>query len=549
MSGDRAGAAAAYQEHVRYAIHDPVLLAAGSALHANQIPEAEARLRRHLMEAPTDVAAIRMLAEVAARLDRGEDAALLLERCLELAPDFREARHNYAIVLNRSNRAADAIVQLDLLLRADPANPAYRNLKAVSLCHTGSYDTAIGIYESLVREYPDHAQSWLSLGHASKTAGQTERAIEAYQRCIALNPAFGDAYWSLANLKTFRFSDGQVDTMRRMLARGDLQAEHRVNFEFALGKALEDRADYAPSFQHYANGNTLRLTKVPYDANDTSLRLGRAKEIYTREFFAARAGAGCPAADPIFIVGLPRAGSTLLEQILASHPAVEGTMELPELTSITRSLRRAAADARPGAYHDALAQMGPAELRDLGEKYLARTRIHRKLGRAFFIDKMPNNFAHVGLIHLALPNARIVDARRHPLACCFSCFKQHFAHGQNFTYGQENIGRYYRDYIELMAHFDTVLPGRVHRVIYEDLVEDTEAQVRRLLDYCGLPFDDACLRFFENERPVRTASSEQVRQPIFKGGVDQWRHYEPWLAPLKTALGPALDGWRKLPDG
>jgi tetratricopeptide (TPR) repeat protein len=542
--GDRSAAETAYLNHVRQAIHDPVLMAAGAALHANHIPEAEARLKQHLKQAPTDVVAIRMLAEVAARLDRGDDAAHLLERCLELAPGFREARHNYAIVLNRTNRPAEALVQLDQLLRVDPAHPGYRNVKAIALCHIGGYEAAIAIYDGLAAEYPNHAETWLSLGHALKTAGQTARAIAAYLRCIELKPEFGDAWWSLANLKTFRFTDAHTAAMQDALARDDLADDHRTNIEFALGKAFEDRDEYEASFRHYAEGNALRLRKIPYDADDTTSRLRRAKEIYTPEFFGQRAGCGCTAPDPIFIVGLPRAGSTLIEQILASHPLVEGTMELPELTSITRALRRAAAEAKPGAYHDALVALSADELRELGEQYLARTRVHRKLGRRFFIDKMPNNFAHIGLIQLALPNAKIIDARRHPLACAFSCFKQHFALGQNFTYGLENIGRYYRDYVDLMAHFDAVLPGRIHRVIHEDLVEDTESEVRRLLDHCGLPFAESCLRFFENDRPVRTASSEQVRQPINKSGVDQWRHFEPWLDPLKAALGPALAGYR-----
>jgi tetratricopeptide (TPR) repeat protein len=376
---------------------------------------------------------------------------------------------------------------------------------------------------------------WLSYGHALKTAGQTERAIAAYSRCIELDEDFGEAYWSLANLKTFRFDDAQIAAMRAALVRGDLKEQHRIDFEFALGKALEDRAEYADSFRHYDSGNTLRLRQIPYSADENTARLRRACETFTAEFFAARKGSGSTAAEPIFIVGLPRAGSTLVEQILASHPLVEGTMELPDLISTTRDLR-----ARGGTYHEALARLSHDELRDLGERYLARTRVHRKLGRPFFIDKMPNNFANVGLIHSILPNAKIIDARRHPLACCFSAFKQHFAHGQNFTYGLDNVGRYYRDYVDMMRHFDAALPGRVHRIVYEKLVADTETEVRRLLDYCGLPFDAACLRFFENERPVRTASSEQVRQPIYTSGVDHWQHYEAWLDPLKNALGPAL---------
>jgi tetratricopeptide (TPR) repeat protein len=534
-AGDRGSAASAYLAHVRNAVHDPVLMAAGAALHSGNIPEAEARLRAHLKQAPTDVAAIRMLAELAVRLDRAEDAQLLLERCLELAPAFHEARHNYAIVLNRLNRPQDAIVEIERLLGSDARHPGYRNLKAVALCHTGDYATAIGIYDELLQQYPQQAPLWLSYGHALKTAGQQERAISAYLRCIELDADFGEAYWSLANLKTFRFTDQQIDAMRCALTRS-LKDQHRIDFEFALGKALEDRSEYQDSFGHYEHGNTLRLQQIPYSAQENTARLRRAHETFTADFFASRRGSGCPAADPIFIVGLPRAGSTLIEQILASHSAVEGTMELPDIISITRGLR----GARSGTYHEALAQLTSQELRELGETYLARTRVHRKLGRPLFIDKMPNNFAHAGLIHLILPNAKIIDARRHPLACCFSAFKQHFAHGQNFTYGLDNVGRYYRDYVELMRHFDAVLPGRVHRVIYEEMVASTEQEVRRLLDYCGLPFEEACLRFFENERPVRTASSEQVRQPIYQSGIDYWQHYEPWLDPLKTALGPAL---------
>ena len=539
-AGDRGGAADAYLEHVRHAVHDAALMGAAAALHANDIPGAEAALRRHLKQAPTDVVAIRMLAEVAMRLDRTEDAERLLARCLELAPGFREARHHYAIALHRLNKPAEALAELDRLLCDEPGDPACRTLKAAVLCRTGEYESAIAIYDGLLAAHPEHAQVWLSQGHALKTAGQTERAIAAYRRCIAIDADFGEAYWSLANLKTFRFDDGELARMQSALARTDLAAEHRLHFEFALGKALEDRADYATSFAHFASGNALRLRQIPYSADDTTARLARVRETYTRSFFDERSGAGCPARDPIFIVGLPRAGSTLIEQILSSHPSVEGTMELPEIISITRALRQGATSRGPGAYHETLARIGAEELCALGEQYIERTRIHRKLGRAFFIDKMPNNFAHIGLIHLVLPNAKIIDARRHPLACCVSGFKQHFARGQNFSYSLEDLGRYYRDYVELMAHFDAVLPGRVHRVMYEELVDDTEREVRRLLDYCDLPFDDACLRFFDNERPVRTASSEQVRQPIYRSGVDQWRHFESWLDPLKAALGPAL---------
>jgi tetratricopeptide (TPR) repeat protein len=545
---DADGADAAYAAHIRHSTRDPDLLAAATALNENRIPQAEALLREHLVRNPTDVAAIRMLAEVAARLGRNEDARHLLERCLELAPGFHAARQNYALVLNRDNRPAQALAQLDALLSEEPANPGYRNLKAVVLCRTGDYDAAIELYDGILSEYPQQPKIWLSYGHALKTAGLQERAIAAYRRAIAIDSGFGEAWWSLANLKTVRFDDADVAIMGTQLQRGELAAEHRFHLEFALGKAREDDGDYAQSFRHYRQGNALRREQVPYDADDTSVRMRRSRETYTREFFEQRREHGSTAADPIFIVGLPRAGSTLIEQILSSHSLVEGTMELPEVISIARMLRKQGDPEHTTPYHSVLATLDADAVRALGERYLDNTRIHRKSGAPFFIDKMPNNFAHIGLIQLALPNARIVDARRHPLACCFSGFKQHFARGQNFSYDLDDLGRYYHDYVRLMAHFDDVLPGRIHRVFYERMVEDTETEVRRLLDYCGLPFEPGCLRFFENERPVRTASSEQVRMPIYREGIDHWRHFEPWLGPLKAALGTVLEEYPGIPE-
>ncbi len=541
--GDSEAAEAAYAQHLRFATHDPQLLRAADALCNNRIADAESMLRAHLQRAPSDSAAIRMLAEVAARLGRHEDAQALLERCLELAPGFHAARHNYALVLYRGNQPAQALVQIEILLGIDRYNPGYRNLKAVILGRIGDYDGAIQLFAGLLAEYPNNPRIWLSHGHTLKTAGRSEQAIAAYRRSSALDLGFGEAWWSLANLKTFRFDDSDIQVMQRQLARSDLDIAHRYHFEFALGKALEDRADYAASFRHYELGNILRRKSVPHSAEQVSARVRRAIDTFTPEFFDQRRGSGCPAADPIFVVGLPRSGSTLIEQILSSHPSVEGTMELPEIISMTRMLRRRAGKGAQVTYYDALETLDAADLRELGEGYIAHTRIQRKTSAPHFIDKMPNNFMHVGLIHLVLPNARIVDARRHPMACCFSCFKQHFARGQNFTYSLEDLGRYYRDYVALMAHFDQVLPGRVQRVDYERMVDDTDGEVRRLLDYCGLPFDPACLRFFDNDRPVRTASSEQVRQPIYRDGLEQWRRYEPWLGPLKTALGPVLDGY------
>lgn len=541
--GEREPAHAAYLDHVRHATRDRALLAAADAMVADRIPEAEALLRERLQQAPTDVAAMRMLAEIAARLERHEDAAHLLERCLELAPDFLEARWNYALVLHRSNRPVDALAEIARVLQRDPAHAGCLNLKAAVLCRIGDYEEALALYRKLVRDHPDTVKLWLSYGHALKTAGHASEAVTAYRRCVALEPAFGEAWWSLANLKMFRFQAADLDVMRGQLARKDLGEEDRLHLEFALGKALEDHDDCAASFRHYARGNAIRRAQLAYDAGETTARVAYIRKHYTREFFAARAGAGCAAPDPIFVVGLPRAGSTLIEQILASHSQVEGTMELPEIATLTGELRRQGGpdDAMP--YHRALAALDADALRALGERYLAATRIQRKTARPFFIDKMPNNFMHVGLIHLILPNAKIIDARRHPMACGFSIFKQHFARGQGFSYSLDDIGRYYRDYVELMAHFDAVLPGRVCRVHYERLVEDTEAEVRRILAYCGLAFEPDCLRFFDNRRPVRTASSEQVRRPIYRDALDHWRGFAAWLQPLRSALGPALKAY------
>ncbi len=547
-AGEQAAAEAAYANHVRYSTRDPRLLAAAVALAEDRIPEAEAQLREHLKQAPTDVAAIRMFAEVAARLGRDGDALHLLERCLELAPDFHAARQNYAQVLHRSNQPEQALVQVEHLLALEPGHAGYRNLKAVVLCRIGDYEPAIRIYADLLERYPQQAKIWMSYGHALKTAGHTGEAIEAYRRSLALAPSFGEVWWSLANLKTFRFDADDLAMLRQQLARPDLSDDDRLHLEFAIGKALEDAGEYPTSFQHYARGNALRRAQLHYSAEATSARVRRACARYTQDFFAARANMGCPARDPIFVVGLPRAGSTLIEQILSSHSQIEGTMELPEVASITRALRQQDNPDNVVPYHDALAALDADALRALGEQYLAHTRIQRKTAAPLFIDKMPNNFMHLGLIHLILPNAKIIDARRHPLACCFSAFKQHFARGQSFTYGLDDIGRYYRDYIALMAHFDAVLPGRIHRVFYERMVDDTEAEVRRLLAYCGVPFEDACLRFYRNRRPVRTASSEQVRQPIYRDGVDHWRHYAPWLGPLVSALGPVLERYPDVPE-
>jgi len=546
--GDASGADQARAQYIRSATRDPRLLEAASALVGNELPLAEARLRAHLSAYPTDVAALRMLAEVAGRLQRYQDAQQLLERCLQLAPGFDAARHNYGIVLNRQGKAELALPQVERLLAREPRNPGYRNLHAAVLANLGDYHGSIRVYEGVLREFPQQPKVWMSYGHSLRTAGRHAESVAAYRHAIELEATLGEAWWSLANLKTFHFSEADLSALRAALARTDLADEDRLHFEFALARALEDAASYEESFAHYGAGNAIRRRSHPYSAEQNSQFMQRSQALFTAEFFAERAGSGVAAADPIFIIGLPRAGSTLIEQILASHSQVEGTMELPDVPQIAREIAARRGGEPESGFLPALAALTFAELRAYGERYLARTRILRRSGAPFFVDKMPNNCLYVGLIQLILPNARIVDARRHPLGCCFSCFKQHFARGQSFTYAFDDLGRYYRDYVALMAHFDAVLPGRVHRVFYESMVEDTEAQVRQLLAYCGLPYEEACLRFYENERAVRTASSEQVRQPIFREGLHQWRHFEPWLGPLKAALGPVLSAYPDVPS-
>jgi tetratricopeptide (TPR) repeat protein len=538
LAGDVAGADAAYAQHIRASVNDPALMAAAAALCEGALPVAERALREHLKQSPTDVAAIRMLAELATRLGRHGDAEALLERCLELAPSFIGARHNLAIVLYRQQKAEAAIGHIERLLADDPSDPGYRNLMAAALSLVGEYGRSLEIYEGVLAEHPAQPKVWLSYGHALKTAGRGAEAVGAYDRALGLAPGLGEAWWSLANLKTFRFSAAQMAAMRAGLERPDAGVEDRLHLHYALGKGLEDAGDYAASFEHYAQGARLRRGQIDYDADATTAQVRRAEALFTPEFFAARAGQGAPSEAPIFIVGLPRSGSTLIEQILASHSMVEATMELPQIVAMARELGARGGRAGVQRYPEVLAELSPADLSALGERYLAETRVQRKTARPFFVDKMPNNFLHVGMIQLILPNARIIDARRHPMGASFSAFKQHFARGQNFSYDLAEVGRYWADYARLMEHFDRVLPGKTHRVLYEDMVEDTEAEIRRLLDYCGLPFEPACLAFHETDRAVRTASAEQVRRPIFREGLDQWRRYEPWLGPLKDTLGP-----------
>lgn len=507
------------------------------ALNENRLDVAERLLKPHLKEDPFDAAAIRMLAELAARIGRWRDAENLLRRAVELAPGWTAAKANLALVLGRMGRPAEAMELLEDIFEEEPEDLGHWNLKAATLGRLGDFDEAIRLYQGVLERSPGIPRVWLSYGHMLKTVGRQTDAIEAYRKAIALEPTLGDAWWSLANLKTVRFDDSDLAAMGEALGTENLSEEDHFHLDFALGKAMHDLGRANEAFAHYAKANALRLKSQPYDPDDITRTVDRSVIAFTAKAFEERHG-GSEARDPIFIVGMPRAGSTLVEQILSSHSQVEGTSELPDLPLLTR---------RPGPYPKGILEASVEERRELGEEYLKRAGVQRRTDRPFFIDKLPNNWLYVPFIHLVLPNAKIIDARRHPIACCLSNFRQHFARGQAFTYDLEHVGRYYADYVRLMAHIDAVLPGRVHRVIYERMVDDTEGEIRSLLNYCDLAFEPQVLEFYKTERPVRTASSEQVRQPIYRDATDEWRTYERHLEPLKRALEPILDAYPEPP--
>jgi tetratricopeptide (TPR) repeat protein len=523
---------------------DPALLRAGMALVQNDLQAAEGILRPYLKQHPTNVKAIRMMAELAARVGRLADSENLLRRAIELAPGFTAARSNLAMVLYRQNRSVDAIAELDEIGRDDEiAELSNAGLKAAAMSRVGRLEEARNLYRMVLASRPNEAKIWMSYGHILKTVGEQAESVAAYRRAIELQPTLGEAWWSLANLKTVRFGKADMAAMESALSDQRIANEDRFHLHFALGKALEDRGKAEASFRQYAEGNRLRHAELRYNPIEIRGHVEQSAALYTEDFFVARSGWGRPAHDPIFILGMPRAGSTLVEQILASHTAIEGTAELPDLPAIARRLAGKRGDTRD--YAEAVSGLSAADCVAWGDEYLERASVQRFTDKPLFIDKLPNNWPHIGLIKLILPNAKIIDARRHPLACGFSNFKQHYAKGQVWSYDLAAIGAYYRDYVTLMRHFDAVLPGFVHRVIHEDLVDDPEAEVRRLLDFLGLPFESACLSFYENKRAVRTASSEQVRRPISREGLEQWRPFEAWLDPLKDALGPVLQDWHR----
>ena len=537
MTGQTANADMA-AGHVAALARLPAEIVTATAMfsEADLVP-AERIVRDYLLKHGNHVEGMRLLARIGLAMDVPDDAELLLEAVLAMAPDYHAARHDYARALLQRRKHVQAIEELDKLLKIDPRNRVYRTTYATACVGVGDHERALALYRELLVEAPQAADLHLSVAHSLKTLGRPQEAIEAYRAAAAARPNYGDAYWSLANLKTYRFADDEIARMRAEEAAETTQLVDRYHLCFALGAALESRADYAGSFFYYERGNALKKSESGYRPEPIERNVRLQAAICTCEFFAARQAVGCDSPDPIFIVGLPRAGSTLLEQILASHSKIEGTMELADIPRLVHELQGREPDSDNPRYPRVLAELKPEDFRKLGEKYISDTRVYRT-GRPYFIDKMPNNFRHIGLIHLILPNAKIIDARREAMACCFSNFKQLFASGQEFTYGIEDIARYYRSYIELMEHWDTVLPGKVLRIQHQEVVEDLEGNVRRILEFVGLDFEPACLEYYKTERSVRTASSEQVRRPINREGVDQWRNYEPWLKPLREALGP-----------
>jgi len=516
------------------------LVAATHHLYEGRLFKAEDLCRAFLKSQPHHVEAMRLLAEIGSRLGVLGDADVLLAKAIELEPDSIQLRLDYIQVLRKQQKFLAALDQARALYERDPENVLFASHFAIECMQTGDFEQALALFEKVLETVPNDPATLTSQGHALKTAGRQEDAIAAYRSAIANRPAHGDAWYALANLKTYTFSTSELQAMQAQEASPDLNHMARVHLCFALGKAFEDCKSYADAFLYYERGNRLKSSSTRYTTEQMQAEFSAQKEICTPELFAGQGDQGHTAPDPIFIVGLPRAGSTLIEQILASHSQVDGTLELPNILSLAHRLRGRKHLSERNHYPSILHDLSGEELAALGREYIETTRIHRH-SAPYFTDKMPNNFRHLGLIHLILPNAKIIDARRDAMDCCWSGFKQLFAEGQEFTYALDDIGDYYSAYIDLMDHWEQALPPRsILRVQHEDVLEDLEGQVRRLLTYCGLPFEQSCLEFHKTDRAVRTASSEQVRRPINHAGQGQWRPYESQLAPLKHALGTEL---------
>jgi tetratricopeptide (TPR) repeat protein len=546
MAGDANGAANAAGQVALLQELPPEVVRAGSLFADGDGLAAERLVRAYLARegACPHVEAVRLLARIVRQGDALDEAERLLERAMALAPGYRAARVDYVRVLIDRQKFSSAREEIEALLILEPDETDYLLLSAAAYAGLGEHDTAIEIYRRLLAARPSSPGLNMALGNSLQAVGRSKEAIECYEAGAATDAGVADAYWNLSNLKTYRFSEEAIERARRVEAARETNPADRCRLCFALGKAFEDRGDYEHSWRYYERGNSLKRKQSRYRSEFPETQTREQTEICTTDFFAARAGFGAMDPDPIFIVGLPRSGSTLVEQILASHSQVEGTHELADLQRIVLDLQGSGPGREAPRYPKTLNEMTREDFLSLGQRYLRETRAYRR-GKPFFIDKMPNNFRDIGLIHLILPNARIIDVRREPMACCFSNLKQLFASGQEFTYSIEDIARYYRTYLDLMRHWDRVLPGRVLRVWYEDVVGDIAGSVRRILEFCELPFEPACIDFHLTERSILTASSEQVRQPLFREGLFHWRNYEPWLGPLADALGDARSRYRE----
>ncbi|WP_336980782.1 tetratricopeptide repeat-containing sulfotransferase family protein [Altererythrobacter fulvus] len=549
MLGDTAQATKSAQNLSMLRQLPPEIVVANSLFADGDLAPAEDVLRDYLRKDGDNVGALRLLARICKDREAPGEAEALLEEAIELAPDYHEARLDYAMVLLQQQKHLQARQQAECLLRHDPGHREYLKQYGAACVGLGDHEPVIDLYAGLLEGQSPNgletAELRLWRANALKITGRQEEAIADYRASLAASPDYGVAWFGLANLKTYRFTDDEIARMRAAEAHPDTQDMDRIYLCFALGKAFEDRGEYASSWHYYERGNAARHLSSRFSPEVAETCVDRLKQTFTAEFLADRSGWGVDDPAPIFILGLPRSGSTLIEQILASHSLVEGTQELTEIGRYAREICGSDPDCNLPLNPQAMQRMTAGDARALGERFLAETRTYRRLGRPFFIDKMPNNFWNIGLIHLILPRSTIIDIRREPMACGFSNFKQLFGtNNQEFTYGIDDFARYYRAYLDLMRHWDTVLPRRVLRVQYEDVVEDLDGSVKHMLDHCGLPFDPACLAFHRTKRSVRTPSSEQVRQPLGRESLTQWQNYAPWLAPLREALGDALTGYR-----
>ncbi|WND02021.1 sulfotransferase [Temperatibacter marinus] len=512
------------------------LLAVSNYLYEDKILKAETLCRAFLKVNPTHGEAMRLLAEIASRYGVLDEAEFLLSKAIGFSPDTIQLKLDLIQVLRKSQQFNQALLIAEQLVMSDEKNPVFQSHYAIQAMQAGQYDLSLEFFDKVLKKLPKDAATHTSKGHALKTLGRRSDAIKSYKAACDLAPTYGDAWYGLANLKTYKFQQEEIAEMEETLEQTTMNVQAKVQIHFSLGKAYEDQEKHDQSFHHYAQGNTLRYIESRYNPDQMDEEFQEHKSVLSKDLLANYKGKGSQKSDPIFIVGLPRAGSTLIEQILASHSQVDGTMELPNIIMIAQEMRgRQKIDSEEG-YPRNLKNIQPEKLFELGEKYIADTKQHRETA-PFFTDKMPNNFRHIDLIKMILPNAKIIDARRDALACCFSGFKQLFAEGQEFSYSLESIGRYYRGYVELMDHFDTVMPGAIHRIHYEDMINDSEDQIRKLLAYCELPFEENCLNFHKTKRAVKTASSEQVREKINTRGLNAWKPFEKHLDPLKRALG------------